>query len=60
MRFQVERTMHSTPRYRNVITLHTYYGDVLLVDEIYWIGVYCLDPYKRCSTIHDAVHAGIC
>ena len=42
-----------------MITLHTNYGDVLLIDGIYWIAVYYLDPYKRCSTMHEVVHAGI-
>ena len=42
-----------------MITLHTNYGDVLLVDGIYWIAVYYSDPYKRCSTIREVVHVGI-
>ena len=58
-RFQLKRPLRSTPRYRNMITLHTNYGDVLLVDGIYWIAVYYSDPYKRCSTIREVVHAGI-
>ena len=57
--FQLKRPLRSTPRYRNVITLQTNYGDVLLVDGIYWIAVYYSDPYKRCSTIRDVVHTGI-
>ena len=42
-----------------VITLHTNYGDVLLLDRIYWIAVYYSDPYKKCSALPDAVHAVI-
>ena len=57
--FQLKRPLRSTPRYRNMITLHTNYGDVLLVDGIYWIAVYYSDPYKRCSTIREVVHTGI-
>ena len=60
LRFQLKRPLRSTPRYRNMITLHTNYGDVLLVDGIYWIAVYYSDPYKRCSTIREVVHEGIC
>ena len=41
-----------------MITLHTNYGDVLLVDVIYWITVYCSDPYKRC-TIRELVHGEV-
>ena len=58
-RFQLKRPLRSTPRYRNMITLQTNYGDVLLVDGICWIAVYYSDPYKRCSTIRKVVHAGI-
>ena len=58
-RFKLKRPLRSTPRYRNMITLHTNYGDVLLVDGIYWIAVYYSDHYKRCSTIREVVHAGI-
>ena len=47
------------PCYDNVITLQTNYGDVPLVDGIYWITVYYSDPYKRCSTIREVVHIGI-
>ena len=57
--FQLKRPLYSTPRYHNVITLHTNYGDVFLVDGIYWIAVYNSDPYKRCSTIRDVVNTGI-
>ena len=57
-RFQLKRPLRSIPRYRNTITLHTNYGDVLLIDRIYWIAVYYSGPYKRC-TIRDVVHAGI-
>ena len=57
--FQLKRPLNSTPRYRNIITLQTNYGDVLLVDGICWIAVYYSDPYKRCSTIREVVHAGI-
>ena len=58
-RFKLKRPLRSTPRYRNMITLHTNNGDVLLVDGIYWIAVYYSDPYKRCSTICEVVHIGI-
>ena len=57
--FQLKRPLRSTPRYHNVITLHTKYGDVVLVDGICWIAIYYSDPDKRCSTIRDVVHAGI-
>ena len=59
LKFQLKHPLRSTPRYRNMITLHTNYGDVLLVDGIYWIAVYYSDPYKRCSTIREVVHARI-
>ena len=59
-RFQLKHPLRSTPRYRNIITLHTNNGDVLLVDGIYWIAVYYSDPYKRCTTIREVVHEGIC
>ena len=58
--FYLKRPLNSTPRYRNIITLHTNNGDVLLVDGICWIAVYYSDPCKRCSIIRDVVHAGIC
>ena len=58
--FQLKRPLRTTPCYRNMITLQSNYGDVLLVDGICWIAVYYSDPYKRCSTIRDVVHAGIC
>ena len=57
--FKLKHPLRSTPRYRNMITLHSNYGDVLLVDGIYWIAVYYSDPYKRCSTIREVVHTGI-
>ena len=57
--FQLKRTLRNTQRYRNMITLHTNYGCVLLVDGICWIAIYYLDPYKRCSTIRNVVHTGI-
>ena len=50
--FQLKRPLRSSPRYRNVITLHTNYGDVLLADGI---AAYYSDPYKRCSTIQELV-----
>ena len=58
-RFQLKHPLRSIPRYRNMITLNTNYGDVLLVDGIYWIAVYYSGPYKSCSTIREVVHAGI-
>ena len=58
--FHLKRPQHFTPRYRNVITLQSIYGDVLLVDGIYWIAIYYSDPLKRCCTIREAVHTGIC
>ena len=58
--FQLKRTLRTTQLYRNMITLQTNYGDVLLVDGICWIAVYYSDPYKRCTTIRDVIHAEIC
>ena len=59
LRFQLKRPLRFTPRYRNVITIHTNNGDLLLVDGIYWIAVYYSDPYKRCSAIREVVYAAI-
>ena len=59
-KFQLKRPLRSTPRCCNMITLQTHYCDVLLVDGIYWIAVYYSDPYKRCTTIREVVHEGIC
>ena len=58
-RFQLKRPLRSTPRYRNMITLHTNYGDVLLVDGIYWIAVYYSGFSTECFTLRDIIHTGI-
>ena len=58
-KFQLRRPSHSTPRYRNAITLRTDYGDILLVDGIYWMAIYSTDPLKRCCVLREAVHSGI-
>ena len=58
-KFQLRRPLHSTPRYRNAITLHNDYGDVLLVDGISWMSVYSTDPLKRFFTLRKVVHSGI-
>ena len=58
-KFQLRRPLRSTPRYRNAITLRTDYGDILLVDGIYWMAIYSTDPLKRCCVLREAVHSGI-
>ena len=58
-KFQLRRPSRSTPRYRNAITLRTDYGDILLVDGIYWMAIYSTDPLKRCNKLRTAVHNGI-
>ena len=58
-KFQLRCPSHSTPRYRNAITLRTDYGDILLVDGIYWMAIYSTDPLKRCCVLREAVHSGI-
>ena len=58
-KFQLRHPSHSTPRYRSAITLRTDYGDILLVDGIYWMAIYSTDPLKRCSALPEAVHSGI-
>ena len=58
-KFQLRQPSDSTPRYRNAITLSTDYGDILLVDGIYWMAIYSTDPLKRCSILHEAVHTSI-
>ena len=47
------------PRYRNAITLHTDYGDILLVDGIKWFSLYSIDHFKGCCALRKAIHAGI-
>ena len=58
-KFQLRRPSHSTPRYHNAITLWTDYGDILLVDGIYWMAIYSTDPLKRCFALCKAVQTGI-
>ena len=58
-KFQLRHPSHSTPRYHNAITLRTDYGDILLVDGIYWMAIYSTDPLKRCCVLREAVHSGI-
>ena len=58
-KFQLRRPSHSTPCYRNAITLRTDYGDILLVDGIYWMAIYSTDPLKRCCILRETVHSGI-
>ena len=58
-KFQLRRPLRSTPRYRNAITLRTDYGDILLVDGIYWMAIYSTDPLKRCCILREAVHSSI-
>ena len=58
-KFQLRRPLRSTPRYRNAITLHTDYGDILLVDGISWMSLCSTDPLKRCYALSKAVHIGI-
>ena len=58
-KFQLRRPLRSTPCFRNAITLRTDYGDILLVDGIYLMAIYSTDPLKRCSPLHEAIHAGI-
>ena len=57
--FQLTDPLCSIPRYRNAITLRTDYGDILLVDGIYWMAMYSTDPLKRCSALREAAHTGI-
>ena len=59
-KFQLRRPSHTTPRYHNAITLWTDYGDILLVDGIYWMAIYSTDPLKRCFGLCKAVQTGIC
>ena len=60
LKFQLVCPSDSAPCYRNAITLHTDYGDILLVDGIYWIAIYSTDPLKRCSALCEPVFNGIC
>ena len=57
--FQLKRLLRFTPRYRNVITLQTNYGDVLLVDGIYWIAVYYSGSSTECFTLRNIINTGI-
>ena len=57
--FQLKRPLRSTPRYRNVITLKTNYGDVLLVDGIYWIAIYYSGVSTECFTLRYIIYTGI-
>ena len=59
LRLQLKRPLRSTPHYRNVITLHTNCGDVLLVDGIYWIAVYYSGFSTECFTLQDIIYTGI-
>ena len=59
-KFHLRPPLRSTPCYRNAITLHTDYGDILLVDGISWISVCSTDPLKRCYALRKAIHMGIC
>ena len=58
-RFQLKHPTDLTPRYRNMITLQTDSGDVLLVDGIYWIAVYYSGFSTECFTLQDIIHTGI-
>ena len=59
LRFQLKRPTDLTPRYRNMITLQTDSGDVLLVDGIYWMAVYYSGSSTECFTLRDIIHSGI-
>ena len=37
-KFHLRHPLHLTPCYRNAITLHTDYVDILLVNGIYWMA----------------------
>ena len=43
----------------NAITLHTVFGDILIVDGIYWLSIYSNDHFKGCYDLREALHAGI-
>ena len=58
-RFQLKRPLRSTQRYRNIITLQTNYGDVLLVDGIYWIAIYYSGFPTECCILRDIIYTGI-
>ena len=56
LRLQLKRPLCSTPCYHNIITLQTNYGDVLLVDGIYWIAVYYSGFSTECFTLRDIIY----
>ena len=58
-RFQLKYPTDLTPRYRNVITLQTNYGDVLLVDGIYCMAIYYSGSSAECFTLRDIIYTGI-
>ena len=50
---------HFTQHYRNAITLNTDFGNVILVDGIYWMAIYYSGSSVECFTLREAIRTGI-